>query len=303
MDKNFLNLLMNKTQYPEEAKTELNRCFDLLSAGYASDFLALAAAFRDAEFCTDPVTEQLEFLAATSGVNKFTLWMLVLIHTAKKTHELYAQRGIDEQIFWDTFTDLRYKLFECKEIHDVWGTFVSSWYRTFFPCGIFKLGRLEFQDSEYHFDTPYTFGDIRLYKGCTQVIKAIHIPSAPESFDAAARLDSYKKAYEFFRPQLNGGPLVCTCGSWLLYPEYKKILPSTSNIVSFMGDFDIISVNDQEEFKDAWRLFGRGHTNSTAELPENTSMRRAFKQHLLNDGKVGTASGILIFDGEKIINI
>ena len=75
-------------------------------------------------------------------------------------------------------------------------------------------------------------------------MRCIHIPSSGEPFDREARLASYKMAYDFFREELAGGPLVCVCHSWLLYPGYKEVLKPTSNIVSFMGDFDIVEAED-----------------------------------------------------------
>ncbi|MBQ3049582.1 MAG: DUF5596 domain-containing protein [Oscillospiraceae bacterium] len=303
MDKTFLELIMEKTAFPKEAAEELSRCFGVISENYSEQFLSAVEKVKADSFDTENTAEAVAQLAEISGIHIHTVWLLVIIQCAKTVREEYSSRGIDEQIYWDTMTDLRYKLMECKDVHGVWGNASPNWFKTFFTCDIFKLGRLEFQNCPYYFDVPYTFGDIKLFKGCDLPVKAIHIPAAPESFGHEARMDAYRKAYEFFRPQLNGAPLVCTCSSWLLYPEYKKILPSTSNIVSFMEDFDIIDINPQEKFLDAWRIFGADHGKPTEELPEKTSMQRIFKQHLLNGGKIGRACGVLIFDGEKIINI
>lgn len=303
MDRYFLKLMMEKNAFPQEAREELERCFNVLSNKYSTEFLAAVEKLKADSYDTVPVADDVMQLSQNSGVHVHSLWMLILIQTAKTTFAEYAARGIDENIYWDTFTDLRYKLMECKGVHGVWGNASPAWARTFFTCDIFKLGRLEFQNCPYYFEVPYNFGNISLFKGCEVPVKAIHIPAAPESFGYEARMESYRKAYEFFCPQLGGAPMVCTCSSWLLYPEYKNILPASSNIVSFMGDFDIIDFSEQEKFLDAWRIFGADHGKPASELPEKTSMQRIFKQHLMNGGKIGRACGILIFDGEKIINI
>jgi len=198
---------------------------------------------------------------------------------------------------------LRYKAIGCKAVKGVWGIFVAEWYRIFFTCDIIKLGRLEFENNHYYYDTPYSFGDIRLFNSEDIAVKSIHIPGAPEPFDKEARLDSYRKAYEFFKDELKGKPLVCICHSWLLFPEYKSILSPKSNIVSFMGDFDVFASHEQEKFEDGWRVFADKSELPPKKLPENTSLQKAFKKHLINDGKVGCGYGVLIFDGEKIINI
>ena len=44
-----------------------------------------------------------------------------------------------------------------------------------------------------------------------------------------------------------------------------------------------------------------GQEEEAEDLPEDTSMRRAFKKHLLAGGKTGAALGILVFDGEKLL--
>ena len=303
MDRDFFNLFLDKTEFPPAAKAQLMNAFGIIQSNYAIEFLTLAEDYKDAAFCAEKVEGRLKQFAAISAINEYTLWALLLIHTAKYTRGLYAQKGIDETIFWDTFTDLRYKAIECKDVKGVWGIFVAEWYRKFFTCDIIKLGRLEYENSHYYYDTPYSFGDIELFKSEEIAVKSVHIPGAPEPFDKAARLDSYRKAYEFFKDELKGGPLVCICHSWLLYPEYKNILPEKSNIVSFMGDFDVFASHDQERFEDGWRVFADKSNLPPKKLPESTSLQRAFKKHLINGGKVGCGYGVLIFDGENIINI
>ncbi len=55
--------------------------------------------------------------------------------------EAYAQAGLSEEIFWNTFQDLKYKLLECREVQGVWGNFVSFWYPIFYTCDIFQAGQ------------------------------------------------------------------------------------------------------------------------------------------------------------------
>ena len=42
----------------------------------------------------------------------------IILYMNDKAKETFALRGADEQIYWDTFSDFRYKLMECKEVHD-----------------------------------------------------------------------------------------------------------------------------------------------------------------------------------------
>lgn len=301
MNKTFLQLLMDKTSFPEEAKSSLKKSADAVTSSGQEEALDGAVEFfGENDFnveLTQPVVEE---IAGKSGLSPYTVWMLLLTEAAIPVKESFDGQGIPEEIFWDTFSDLRCKALECKEIHDVWGTFVAFWYPIFYTGDLVKLGRLEYENYTYSADTPYEKNGYIVKKG--DKVKNIHIPSSGEPFDEAARLASYKKAYEFFKDELNGGPLVCVCHSWLLYPEYGKFLPVGSNFAGFQKDFDIVKAEAEDEFDDAWRLFGRDYKKPLAELPERTSMQRAFKKYFLEGGKPGYGMGVLIFDGEKIVN-
>lgn len=301
MNKQFYSLLMEKTDFPKEAREELLKNADVLTAAGQEEALDGAVGFfYDNDFSISLSRPLIEEIAEKAGLSPYTVWLLFLMEAAAPVKASFEEDGIPGQIFWDTFADLRYKVQECQDIHGVWGNFVAFWYPIFYSRDIVKLGRLEYENALYDEDTPYEKNGYVVKKG--DKVKSIHIPSSGESFGEEARLASYKKAYEFFKDELDGKPLVCICHSWLLNPEYGKILPPTSNFVSFQHDFDIVRAEESETFDDAWRLFGRDYEKPMEEMPERTSMQRAFKQYFLNGGKPGEGVGILIFDGEKIVN-
>lgn len=301
MNKDFLKLMMEKTGFPQEAKTELERCFDVLIDKDGGKALDDAVKFYyENDFDTKLTEPLLKTISEESGVHLYTVWLLFLIEAAVDAKKLYESKGISEEIFFATFEDLKYKLYECRNVHGVWGNFVGFWYPIFYKGDIVKLGRLEYESHLFEEETPYTVGDFTIKKD--DPVVGIHIPSSGEPFDKEARLESYKKAYKFFEHIHKGGPLVMMCYSWLLYPPYKQILSPTSNIVSFTEDFDILRQIDEEKFGDRWRVYGAEAEKPDAELPENTSMQRAFKKYILSGGKAGEGVGIIVFDGEKIIN-
>ena len=298
LDQGFMALLMERTAFPEEARQALLHSAQALEdAGQAPALLAALEAFYQDGFSTKNAQPAIEAMGEKASLSPYTVWMLFLMQGARQAKEDYAKRGVGEEIFWATFADLRYKAIECKENYNVWGTFVAFWYPIFFSCDIVKLGRLEYENRVYE-GPAYEQGGFVLRPG--DKVRSIHIPSSGEPFGKAARLESYKMAYDFFKGELAGGPLVCVCHSWLLYPAYKNILKPGSNIASFMEDFHIIEA-ESGEFGDAWRVFGPQHTLPAAELPEDTSMRRAFKQHLLAGGSTGEGLGVLLFDGERLL--
>lgn len=299
LDQAFMSVLMEQTAFPPEARQALLQSAKALEDAGQAPALgeALGAFYRDG-FSTKNAQPAIEQMAEKSALSPYTVWMLFLMQGAKQAKSDYEKKGVGEEIFWATFADLRYKAVECMENYGVWGTFVAFWYPIFFSCDIVKLGRLEYESRIYN-GPAYEKNGVTLSPG--DKVKSIHIPSSGEPFDQAARLESYKQAYDFFRPDFPGKPLVCMCHSWLLYPEYKRILKPTSNIIGFQSDFDIIET-ESGSFGDAWRVFGPDHARPAADLPERTSMQRAFKQHLLSGGTTGEGLGILFFDGERILN-
>lgn len=300
MNRDFLELFMEKTSFPEEARQELRRCNQLLDGAGLGEALQGAASFFYHSQCSVKAVEPLlQGVAASSGISVYTVWLLFLMQAAQRARRDYLAQGVCEEIFWDTFCDLRYKLLECKTIHGVWGNFVASWYPIFYTCQIVKLGRLEFENAVYEEEEPYEGHGILLRKG--DPVKSIHIPSSGEPFGLEARLDSYRRAYAFFQEELQGKPLVCTCHSWLLYPPYNQVFSPTGNTADFRKDFQILGGEAQEAFHDAWRVFGADYQKPVEELPEKTSMQRAFKAWLSAGQKPGEGFGVLVFDGERLL--
>ncbi len=305
MDVAYLQELMDKTAFPAQAREFLLPAAERLNACAAGSFRKLAAAYPG--YAREEVLEggsyghaarrckpTVEAIALEAGLSPYTVWLFLLIEASRPL------RGtLPEEIFWETFSDLRFKALECKEVQGVWGNFVADWYAIFFVGNIVKLGRLEFETSAYSREEPVTAGGITLGQG--DRVFSIHIPSSGEPFDRETRLAAYRKAYDFFREELGGGPLVCVCHSWLLYPPYREILSPGSNIVDFMGDFDILGQDEDREFGDSWRLFGADYQKPYEQLPEGTSMQRAFKKYLLEGGVPGCGRGVLVFDGEKLL--
>lgn len=300
MNQAFTITLMQELHFPEPAVTELTRCLSVLEKQKQLETIEGAAAFfyeHDLDWkLTEPLLEE---LAKASQLPRYSLDMLFWLHCSETLREAYRQDGVSDRLFLDTMGDLYAKLMECHEVHGIWGTFVSFWYPIFFSRDLIKLGRLEYENYTYSGKIPYEKHGIRLEKGMP--VKNIHIPSHFGPLTEEARMDSYRKAYDFFREERNGGPLVCLCHSWLLHQSTAEILPSSSNTVSFRSDFDIIENETYEKFEDAWRVFGADADRPLAELPETTSMQRAYKQYLLSGKKTGAGLGILIFDGEKIL--
>ncbi|MBR5632568.1 MAG: DUF5596 domain-containing protein [Clostridia bacterium] len=299
MNVNFAKLLMDKTCFPEEAKEFFTSLADKIIADGNEDAFDSVVDDYVRDVNTDETEVRLRAIAEAVGDSGYAYWMLLLILGAEKIKPVYDARGVSDEVFFDTFSDLRCKAIECFNIHGKWGTFVEGWYRHFFHCNIIKFGRLEYQDIVYDKGTPFVLGDLTVKKG--DRILGIHIPSSGEAFTLEERLKSYKMAYDFYTRETGSKYLVCDCGSWLLYPGYTDVFPEGGGARDFQRDFSLLFSVDDDEFGDAWRVFGPTKDKDIADYPEDTRMRRAFKKHLLDGGANGYGVGMLVFDGERLL--
>lgn len=297
-----INSVMKRCSFPEEAVRVFTRVENRLDSepDLAAQFDATVNNYMsEAVGSLGEALDKIEALAERCGENKYTLQFVFLMNCTEELLRRYRKAGISEDIYWAGMDDLRCKLLECMECEQVCGTFVAGWNDGFFRMGRFALGRFQYEPC--HSDLP-TFT-----AACGYVIKEgspmlnFHIPSSGISLTDEVRYDSYRRAYEFFREHCGDGPMVMRCHSWLLFPGHRKFLPENSNILRFMDDFEIIESAEKEFFNDGWRIFGKDSDLPVEQLPERTSLQRAYKKWLCEGNKAGSALGIIVFDGERIL--
>ena len=138
-------------------------------------------------------------------------------------------------------------------------------------CIIFRVGRLE-----------YELGD---------GIIDIHIPSGG-TLEAEAIADSLAQGKAFisrYFPAWKDFPMVCH--SWLLSPTLTQLLPESSGIRVFQRFFDITPTGEEDNSYLEWCY--KRMDLAAEELPENTSLQRDLKRHLLQGGRFEDAKGVL----------
>lgn len=299
----FLNELMERTGFPADAFGAFQEIHTRLHENNAAEkaFDAVCSLYdfgvrRELLAVLDRIAEQID-------ASNYTIELFFFMYQADALRVRYEAADLDEQIFWDTVTDLRAKLVECRDVYGVWGSFVASWFFGFFDMTRFALGRLQFEVENFsHNGAGYTAGGYILPEG-NKVIN-MHIPSLgplkPELV-----LDAFKRAYSFKLfadvriPGTNVMPFVCH--SWLLYPPHYDFLPKHSNILKFMDCFDIIDYAESDTFGNKWRVFGKDKDTEPALLPTDTSLRRAYAERLRTGEKTGNGFGVFLFDGENIL--
>ncbi len=210
-------------------------------------------------------------------------------------YETYKQIGISEEIFFDTMKDFSYKLKECRDVYNRFGLF-TDWFFIFFEMKAVALGRLEYEVRPFGRD-EYSRNGFTLKKG--DRIYSCHIPSSGKlTMDLC--MDSFHRAYEFFKPQLKGDVIPIISQTWMFYEPYvEKVFPKGSNLEKFANLFDIVeSFSKGYVFPNAWRVFNKEYNGNTKELPADNSLRQSFIKYIDEGGDSGIGYGILFYNGK-----
>ena len=296
--------VMDKVEFPEEAKACFNRIFDRIrkEADLRKEYYALLNEYlyKEPDMKLGDSLDKVTKLAVEYGENQYTMHMAFILSCTPRMYELYEEEGIDEEIYWEGLLDLRAKLLECMECKGVPGTFVGGWFNGWFRLTRFALGRFQYEPISYNFGKA-----VELPCGETLLpgnpIANMHIPSTGVPLTDEVRNASYKKAYDFLSKRFKTNKVFLCCSSWLLFGKHTEFLPENSNILKFMGDFHLTTSVEKETFGDCWRLFGKYAEGEVKDLPENNSLRRAYKKWLLDGKKTGSGWGcMLIEDGVNV---
>lgn len=227
-------------------------------------------------------------IAQKIDTHEFTVELLVFICLSKRLKALYLEKGIALEYYQKSMADLKYKLDECLLVYGIVGSFVAKWFVGFFNLTRFGIGRLQFE--VIPFRNNYNKNGIVLTPD-SKVIN-IHIPRSNEPLTEEVCMESYRKAKAFFKTEVETDPCPFVCNSHLLYPENEKFLPPQTNTYRFLKSFEILSARPDKERQNLWRIFDT-HEKNISRLPADTTMRRAYIDHLKKGGKLGEGLGIL----------
>ena len=291
--KNYILKFFGRFNYPKEARKSLLALYERVEKNKDFNNL-LNMYYKDDSINIDKPEGPLGDICKKENLSFYSLKLMTYICLTKGLKKEYDKAGISEQIYYDTVEDLFYKMQECYEVYGQWGVFSPGWYNPVFHMKTFVLGRLAYNLGEYN-DIDAKIAGRTITNGC-KVIN-IHIPSSGKPFNKEARLESYALAADFFKEEFPDGYPVFKCDSWLLYEKNKEILGDKSNITSFINDFKMVISREKDDCSNfMWRIFGKHASLPSEELPEDTSMRRAYKQWLKKGNKLGGGMGIFMYD-------
>lgn len=210
----------------------------------------------------------------------------------EKVHEQYVEKGIPDEIFYDTMADIYVWAEHFRKEYGFLGINEIMWICNHLNCSLFKIGRLQFQLYRLRFPlyidrSVGRKAPVKLGKRCINV----HIPEG-EPLETQACLASFEAAEEFFAKYFPKFDYKCfACDSWLLSPALAQMLPPESNIVKFASLWQILGSGSNSS-QAIERIFGKGIGTAFASFPENTSLQRAAKAMLMNGKSIGMGFGL-----------
>ncbi len=234
-------------------------------------------------------------LAKKSSVMK----LAATLKAAEITHKKYIKKQISDEIFYNTFSDIKIWCENCnnKGLENI------NWLKNHINFELFKIGRLQYQlfklnNPRLNYNKlPVSYGENVIY---------VHIPQG-EKLDYNACLNSLSLSDIFFNKYFSEFNYnYYFCESWLLFDGNKFFMDKDSNILKFAGLFNVhYSINDEkQEFE---RIFGfdknirkiercrRLYKNKSDinRLPEFTSLQKNAKEYLINNGRFGEGIGTI----------
>lgn len=278
-----IRALCEKIDMPQEATNEVVRVIN------SFDFSKLQPYFDylfDVTKGNIAVKEMNEILKDEK--DKGYILLATSLSGALFTQENYHKMGISDEIFYDTMACFSRFVKEHKVSYGVYGFDRFFWTYRQLSQSLYRIGTLEFELDTYPLDDLMLDDKVLLKKG--EQYLSIHIPSDAR-IDKASNHDSYKRANAFFAKYYPDFIYrVFYCHSWIISPNLRKVLPETSNIIQFLSDFTIAKVIEDDSYK-LW-VFKRNDL-TPEQFPEDTSLQRNIKRHILNGGVIGSGVGVI----------
>ncbi len=209
------------------------------------------------------------------------LMLSLIIRLAIEAHSVYAERQIPDRVYWATFSDIALWACDYEKAAGRPGLTEWRWLSLHAALRLFRLGRLQFEPIRLA-ETVRT--DTRLFAAGTPAL-GVHIP-ADGRLDPDETAKSYAAAAVFFnRPE----PLF-HCASWLLGPDLDGLLPASSRIRQFAGEYRIYRVDETSRQAEE-RIFGFV-SDQPSLYPDRTSLQKAARAHLLRGGRLPAGCGL-----------
>jgi hypothetical protein len=203
------------------------------------------------------------------------LYVWVFLAATPQVRRFHRGRGIPDDVSWTTLAALGREITSWSAL-DGGSGLNGTWMLPLVFQGVsYRLGRHAFD------------------RNGSEV--GVHIPGG-EPLDPAASQASFDWARRFFPTHFPEESVTCfSCYSWLLDDQWAQYLPESSNIMQFQRRFHLLPEAPEADpasgDADILRFVFHRDVDSTAispallaELPQETTLQRAFVAHLRNGG-------------------
>ncbi len=303
----YIEAFCARYEYPKEAIDTFLSVFDRINEDKELNekFFAPVRAYAKGEkfsyglhLSGNKKGGECQLAADKLGVSTYTTDFVYCLCLIPYLEKLYEEKGLDKQIFYDGMIDFRCKLWECKKVYNVWGSFVAGWFGGWFTLGRFQFGRLQYEPAKGIWICCRVGDKKKKWVRLWQKFLNMHIPSMGPLRPEEVK-ESFKKAYDFFRTRGYGKDIVYHTSSWLLSPDHRKMFKPDSNIVRFMDCFKVVSLYEEKDNGDFWRIYDRPFNKDNPDCSGETTMQKEYAKIILNGGHIKHGSGVFIYDGKE----
>ena len=277
--------------FDDEARESILRALDnmLLVCGLGEKLSEFIEQYKSGTLDYDNLCLAADKAAEASGIHPSEASFIHIASLCNFALPYYEKANLSSDVWYDSMMDLKWKIREHKKVYGIWGINCASWSKRFFSAERMAFGRLQYNLLEC--ERSFKGKAVQVEKG--QTVVTIHIPTDDRTpFNRENRLKSYRQAAEYFSRFFEGGRFVFRCGTWLLHPEHRRILPEGSNIRSFLDDFELDFDSFTETDANIWRLFYiKNWDGNPDSLPGDTSLMRTYKDFIKNGGRLGSMVG------------
>lgn len=209
--------------------------------------------------------------------------LFILANLADHTLELHQNLGISHDITVATLKDVNLWIENHRAVTGELGLTNLGWLAGHYLGGLFRLGRLQFVHAKAHPVVP-----------SGEYVIEVHIPQG-EPLDIDECMKSFEMAKPFFARLYPDKPAeYFVCGSWLLSPDIPNVTDENSNICRFMRLWTQLPHDGDKGAQTIERVFGFTFDPADiASAPENTSLQRRVKAHILAGGMVESSFGCI----------
>lgn len=182
--------------------------------------------------------------------------LAVVLYSLPSVYQNYKEKGIDDNIFFDTFSDIKIWCANAFDQYGEKGLENIHWITKHLSMKIFRIGRLQFEFSRFLILPHAGLKNIircpyRLGEKCI----TLHIPQG-EKLDNDKYINSFQRANEFFKKYYPSYKYRCyTVITWLLNPDFRTVLGKDSNIVKFANMFTLLGYVPDSDMNER-RVFG-----------------------------------------------